>query len=98
MELLFGIVWQQSRIYSDCLCFSERDLEVAMSASKCPDWNANGDVLDCPAEPGERLWHHAITQKVTSFMHSVHRKPVIPFSIIHLHIVFIVMIAFSVLF
>jgi hypothetical protein len=88
MELPFGIVWEIPRIYSDCLCFSERDLEVAMFALKCPDWNAKGDVLECSTEPGERLRHHAITQKVTSFFHSVHRKPVIPFTLIHLHIIF----------
>jgi hypothetical protein len=98
MELLFGIVWEIPRIYGECLCFSEGDLEVAMSASKCPDWNTNGDVLECPAEPGEWLWHQAVTQKVTSFFHSVHKKSVIPFIIIHLHIFFVVMMAFSVLF
>jgi hypothetical protein len=98
MELLFGIVWEIPRIYGDCLCFSERDLEVVMSASKRTDWNANDDVLECPAEPGERSWHQAVTQKVTSFFHSVHKKSVIPFIIIHLHVVFFVMMAFSVLF
>ena len=93
MEFLFEIIWEIPKIRKGRLCFSECDLEVAMSESKCSDWNAKGDVLQCPAEPGERLWHHAITQKVASIIYSVRRKPVILFIIIHLHIIFGVMVA-----
>ena len=55
MELLCGRVWEIPRIHSDCLCSSGHELEVAMTASKCPDWNVNGDVLDIAVYPNAQL-------------------------------------------
>ena len=101
MELLFGIVWELPRMYTEfvfqratlkLLCLRQNALTGMRVVMYSILW-----FIRMPSWTRWKVMTPRHDSEVASFIHSVHRKPVIPFTIIHLNIVVFVKMAFSVI-